>query len=142
MPCHLEPAIRPASMEIMWWNEEDLVCHCKDGQMIESYEGRVSLSLQDLHNGNVSLTLRDVRRSQKGLCICEVSHECQTLQDTVFLSISCKYSNKHVSKIFDISQFKIVPFTSTCELIKCIVKFIYSFLVDIASKQLYRTILQ
>lgn len=38
---------------LMWWYKEDLVCHCKDGQMIESYEGRVSLSLEDLHSGNV-----------------------------------------------------------------------------------------
>jgi len=40
-----------------WWNKEDLLCHYMDGQMIESYEGRASLSLQDLHNENVSLTL-------------------------------------------------------------------------------------
>lgn len=104
LSCHLKPAISAASMEIMWWNKEDLVCHYKDGQMIESCEGRVSLSLKDLLNGNVSLTLRDVRRSQKGLCICQVIHECQTLQDTVFLHISCKSSTKHVWKIFNISQ--------------------------------------
>lgn len=95
LSCHLEPAISATSMEIMWWNKEDLVFHCKDGQMIESYEGRVSLSLQDV----MWLTLRDVRRSQKGLCICEVIYDCQTLQDTIFISFSCKYSNKHVSNM-------------------------------------------
>lgn len=96
LSCHLKPAISAASMEIMWWNKEDLVFHYKDGWVKVGYEGRVNLSLDDLQNGNVSLILRDVRRSQKGLCICEVIHEFQTLQDTVFLHISCKYSNKHV----------------------------------------------
>ncbi|KAK7123400.1 hypothetical protein R3I93_021732 [Phoxinus phoxinus] len=87
LSCHLKPAISAISMEIKLWNKEDLVCHYKDGQMIESYEGRVSLSLLDLHNGNVSLTLRDVRRSQRGNYICEVIHECQTIKQNIFLHI-------------------------------------------------------
>lgn len=92
--CHVILSQPSALMEIMW-NKEDLVCHCKDGQMIESCEGRVSLSLQD----RMCLWLWDVRRSQKGLCICEVIYECQTLQDTICISFSCKYSNKHVSNM-------------------------------------------
>ncbi|XP_067233758.1 uncharacterized protein [Chanodichthys erythropterus] len=50
LSCHLNPAISAASMEIMWWNKEDLVCHCKDGQMIESSED-ISLVVP---NGTVS----------------------------------------------------------------------------------------
>ncbi|XP_039504180.1 uncharacterized protein LOC120460479 isoform X1 [Pimephales promelas] len=87
LSCHLQPAISAASMEIKWQYRADLVCHYKDGQMTvsEDYEGRVSLSLQDLHNGNVSLILRDVRRSQMGLYICEVIHEWQTMKEYIFL---------------------------------------------------------
>ncbi len=59
---------------------------------IRGYDGRVSLSLQDLPNGNVSLTLRDIRTSQKGLYICEVIHEGQTLKEYIILHVSCKYS--------------------------------------------------
>ncbi|XP_016380575.1 uncharacterized protein LOC107718123 [Sinocyclocheilus rhinocerous] len=90
LSCHLKPAISAASMEIQWWHKEDPVFHYKNGQVTMNidYEGRVSLPLQDLQNGNVSLTLRDVRSSQKGLYICEVTHESQSIQDTVFLHIS------------------------------------------------------
>ncbi|XP_026114278.1 uncharacterized protein LOC113092762 [Carassius auratus] len=90
LSCHFEPAISAASMEIKWWKKADLVCHYKNGQVTvnRDYEGRVNLSLEDLHNGNLSLTLRDVRSSQMGLYICEVIYECQKIQDTVFLNIS------------------------------------------------------
>ncbi|XP_026114291.1 matrix remodeling-associated protein 8-like [Carassius auratus] len=90
LSCHLNPAVSAASMEIQWWHKEDLVFHYKNGKMTVNidFEGRVSLPLQDLQNGNVSLTLRDVRSSQKGLYICEVTHESQSIQDTVFLHIS------------------------------------------------------
>ncbi|XP_042570641.1 uncharacterized protein LOC122135404 isoform X2 [Cyprinus carpio] len=90
LSCHLKPAISAASMEIQWWHKEDPVFHYKNGQMTVNidFEGRVSLPLQDLQNGNVSLTLRDIRSSQKGLYICEVTHESQSIQDTVFLHIS------------------------------------------------------
>ncbi len=98
LSCHLEPAISAVSMEIQWWHKEDPVFHYKNGRVTVNidFEGRVSLSLEDLRNGNVSLTLRDVRRSQKGLYICEVNHESQSIQNTVFLHISCKYSPKHI----------------------------------------------
>ncbi|RXN33341.1 butyrophilin 2 isoform X1 [Labeo rohita] len=88
--CHLKPAISAASMEIKWWKKADLVCCYKDQQMTVSkdYEGRVSFPLEDLHNGNVSLTLRDIRRSQKGIYICEIVHECQTIQGYISLNIS------------------------------------------------------
>ncbi|XP_051543157.1 junctional adhesion molecule-like isoform X2 [Myxocyprinus asiaticus] len=90
LACRLEPAISAAAMEIKWLNKADLVCHYKDGQVTESrgYEGRVSLSLQDLQRGNVSLTLRDIRGLQRGLYICEVIHEWQTKREYVFLYIS------------------------------------------------------
>uniref|UniRef100_A0A8C2BKR0 Ig-like domain-containing protein n=1 Tax=Cyprinus carpio TaxID=7962 RepID=A0A8C2BKR0_CYPCA len=90
LSCHLKPAISAASMEIQWWHKEDPVFHYKNGQMTVNidFEGRVSLPLQDLQNGNVSLTLRDIRGSQKGLYICEITHESQSIQDTVFLHIS------------------------------------------------------
>ncbi|XP_026114285.1 butyrophilin-like protein 2 isoform X2 [Carassius auratus] len=90
LSCHLNPAVSAASMEIQWWHKEDLVFHYKNGKMTVNidFEGRVSLPLQDLQNGNLSLTLRDVRSSQKGLYICEVTHESQSIQDTVFLHIS------------------------------------------------------
>lgn len=90
LSCHLEPAINAGSLEIKWWNKSDLVCHYKDGQVTVSrdYEGRVSLSLQELHNGNVSLTLRDVKRSQRGIYICEVIHGCQTIKEYICLHIS------------------------------------------------------
>ncbi|XP_058620968.1 butyrophilin subfamily 1 member A1-like isoform X2 [Onychostoma macrolepis] len=73
-------------MEIKWWNKTDLVCHYKDGQMTvnRDYEGRVSLSLEDLHNGNVYLTLRDIRRSLKGHYICEVTDEYRTVKEYIF----------------------------------------------------------
>lgn len=90
--CHLKPTICAASMEIKWRNKEDLVCHYKNGQMIKSYEGRVSLSLHDLHNGNVSLTLKDVRRSQGGHYNCEVICENHTMRECIFLYINSKYS--------------------------------------------------
>lgn len=98
LSCHIKPAISAASMEIQWWHKEDPVFHYKDGRVTVNidFEGRVSLLFEDLRNGNVSLTLRDVRRSQKGLYICEVIHESQSIQDTVFLHISCKYSTKHI----------------------------------------------
>ncbi len=81
-------------MEIKWRNRADMICHYKDKQMTEirGYDGRVSLSLQDLPNGKVSLTLRDIRTSQKGLYICEVIHEGQTLKEYISLYVSCKYS--------------------------------------------------
>ncbi|XP_051970610.1 uncharacterized protein LOC127634900 [Xyrauchen texanus] len=90
LSCHLEPAISAAAMEIKWRYKVDLVCHYKDGQVTESrgYEGRVSLSIQDLQRGNVSLTLRDIRGSQRGIYICEVTHEWQTKQEYIFLYIS------------------------------------------------------
>ncbi|XP_050953701.1 butyrophilin-like protein 2 [Labeo rohita] len=55
---------------------------------MESYEGRVNFSVDDLHNGNVSLTLRDVRSSQMGIYICEVSDEYRTVKEYIFLHIS------------------------------------------------------
>ncbi|XP_043082252.1 uncharacterized protein LOC122329759 isoform X2 [Puntigrus tetrazona] len=90
LSCHLKPAISAASMEIKWWSKSDLVCHHKDGRVTvnREYEGRVSLSLEDLHDANVSLTLRDVRSSQKGLYICEVIHESQSMQASVYLHVS------------------------------------------------------
>lgn len=96
LPCRLEPAINAVSMEIKWWIRGDLICHYEDGQvkMNRDDRGRVSLSVKELHSGNVSLILKDVRRSQKGLCLCEVIHAQQTIQEVVFLHISGKYSNK------------------------------------------------
>ncbi|ROI16422.1 Butyrophilin-like protein 2, partial [Anabarilius grahami] len=91
LSCHLNPAISAASMEIMWWNKANLVCHYKDGQMTMSkdFEGRVSLSLEDLQNGNVFLTLRDVRRSHMGHYICEVIHEWRAIKEYFFLYTNC-----------------------------------------------------
>ncbi|XP_026056477.1 uncharacterized protein LOC113042105 isoform X2 [Carassius auratus] len=88
LSCNLVPAISAASMEIQWWSKADLVCHYKDGQMIESCGGRVSLSLEDLHKGNVSLILRDVRTSQRGIYICKVIHEHQAIKEYIFLHVN------------------------------------------------------
>ncbi|XP_056307216.1 uncharacterized protein LOC130218954 [Danio aesculapii] len=85
--CNLHPAISAVSMEIKWWFRADLVCHYKDGQVMENYEGRASLSVEELHNGNVSLTLRDVRSLQKGLYFCEVNDQCHSLKEFIFLHI-------------------------------------------------------
>ncbi|XP_043082258.1 uncharacterized protein LOC122329764 [Puntigrus tetrazona] len=87
LSCHLDPAISAASTEIKWKIRADLVYHYKNGEVIESCEGRVSLSLEDIHNGNVSLNLRGVRRSQRGIYICEVIHENQTAKEYIFLHI-------------------------------------------------------
>nr|XP_021326071.1 uncharacterized protein LOC110438362 [Danio rerio] len=91
--CRLDPSISAVSMEIMWKNKADLICHYKNERVIENYEGRVSLSVDELCNGNVSLTLRDIRRSQRGLYICEVIHRCQTLKEYIFLNISSEDFN-------------------------------------------------
>ncbi|XP_059391392.1 butyrophilin-like protein 2 [Carassius carassius] len=90
LSCHLNPAVSAASMEIQWWHKQDPVFLYKNRQVTVNidFEGRVSLPLQNLQNGNLSLTLRDIRSSQKGLYICEVTHESQSIQDTVFLHIS------------------------------------------------------
>uniref|UniRef100_A0A671LNP3 Ig-like domain-containing protein n=1 Tax=Sinocyclocheilus anshuiensis TaxID=1608454 RepID=A0A671LNP3_9TELE len=102
LSCHLKPAISAASMEIQWWHKEDPVFHYKNGQVTVNidFEGRVSLPLQNLQNGNVSLTLRDVRSSQKGLYICEVTHEIVQLQvrGKILFKLQILFSSSYMEK--------------------------------------------
>nr|XP_055037864.1 butyrophilin-like protein 10 [Misgurnus anguillicaudatus] len=115
LPCRLQPAISAASMEIKWLKRADLICHYKDGDVTESiddmYKGKVNLSPSDLHNGNVSLTLKDVRAEHRGIYICEVIHEHQTVKEYIFLHVRSEKLTLVASStiIAELGENKILP---------------------------------
>ncbi|XP_035383140.1 cingulin-like protein 1 isoform X2 [Electrophorus electricus] len=61
-------------MEIRWFKGTDCVCLYKNRQVTEGrgYEGRVSVSPQELEKGDVSLQLRECRECDIGHYLCQV----------------------------------------------------------------------
>ncbi|ROI27689.1 Butyrophilin-like protein 1 [Anabarilius grahami] len=87
--CQLSPEISAVEMEIRWFKETGCVCFYKNKRFIEgiSYEGRVSLSFDELERGNVSLQLQEL---DGGNYLCQVISGDRTEEitiDTFFHSI-------------------------------------------------------
>uniref|UniRef100_A0A8C1MFP7 Ig-like domain-containing protein n=1 Tax=Cyprinus carpio TaxID=7962 RepID=A0A8C1MFP7_CYPCA len=83
--CHLSPEISAVDMEIRWFKETDCVCFYKNRRLIEgeSYEGIMSLCIENLERGIVSLQLQDVRESHVGDYLCQVTSEDRTAEITI-----------------------------------------------------------
>uniref|UniRef100_A0A8C7DQC4 Ig-like domain-containing protein n=1 Tax=Oncorhynchus kisutch TaxID=8019 RepID=A0A8C7DQC4_ONCKI len=79
LPCHLSPQTSAVGMDIRWFKEGEFASPLYlylGGKVTEGkgYEGRVSVSSQELEKGNISLLLNNVMASERGSYKCQASY--------------------------------------------------------------------